>query len=102
MLRFRQYLEAQSYIRELQKYRPHIRIQTFIDYRKRKNGKLSEEVEKKRKAVVRDWFRYVLWYIRLRKAARSFSSGPQTMYNHEGKVRVSDSTACIPVKLLKI
>ena len=102
MLRFRQYLEAQTYIRELQKYRPHIRIQTFIDYRKSKNGKLSVEIEKKRKAVVRDWFRYVLWYVRLRKAARSFSSAPQTMYNHEGKVKISGKNTFIPVKLLKI
>ena len=32
----------------------------------------KRKIDDKRKAVVRDWFRLVLWYIRLRKAARCF------------------------------
>jgi hypothetical protein len=66
--RFRQYLEGQTYIHDLARYRPQIRIQTFIDYRK-KNKYMPPEIEAKRKAVVRDWFRLTLWFIRLRKAA---------------------------------
>ena len=34
-MRFKQYLEMFSYVREVQRFRPHIRIQTFIDYRKK-------------------------------------------------------------------
>jgi hypothetical protein len=30
---------------------------------------LPTDIEVKRKAVIRDWFRLVLWFIRLRKAA---------------------------------
>ena len=70
--KFKQYLEAQSYIKDLRRFRPHIRIQTFIDYRRKQPGqKLKPEIEKKRKAVIRDWVRLVLWYVRLRKAAKS-------------------------------
>ena len=32
---------------------------------------MSEMILKKKKAVIRDWFRLVVWYIRLRRAARS-------------------------------
>ena len=67
-MRFRQYLEGQSYLRDLARYRPQIRIQAFIDYR-RKNKALPPDVEAKRKAVIKDWFRLILWFIRLRKAA---------------------------------
>ena len=57
-----------------------MRIQTFIDYRK-KFGPLSGEIEKKRKAVVRDWFRLILWYVRLRKASKAFNSHYQGIKN---------------------
>lgn len=67
-MRFRQYLEGQSYLNDLARYRPQIRIQAFIDYR-RKNKTLPPDVEAKRKAVIKDWFRLILWFIRLRKAA---------------------------------
>lgn len=46
-----------------------IKIQTFIDIRKRQK-KLPADLEDKRKAVVKDWWRLVLWFVRLRKAAR--------------------------------
>ena len=41
LLSFRQFLEGQSYVRDLQKFRPLLRIQTFIDLRDqlRKQGK---------------------------------------------------------------
>ena len=68
-------MEGFSYLSDLQRYRPLIKVQAFIDYRKqihggRDGGQLPPDVEAKRKAVIRDWFRLVLWYIRLRKAAR--------------------------------
>jgi hypothetical protein len=61
--------EAIGYIPELKKFRPVLKIQSFIDLRKREN-RLNEQVELKRKAVVRDWWRMVLWYVRLRQAAK--------------------------------
>jgi hypothetical protein len=44
-------------------------MQTFIDMRN-KTKKLSNDIESKRKAVVRDWWRLVLWFVRLRRAAK--------------------------------
>lgn len=32
---------------------------------------LPPEIENKRRVVVKDWFKLILWYIRLRKAAKS-------------------------------
>jgi hypothetical protein len=75
MMRFVQYHELQTYIQDLKNYRPMLRIQTFIDMRndlkkKNKNAELPPEIEEKRKAVVKDWFKLVLWYVRLRRAAK--------------------------------
>jgi hypothetical protein len=79
-MKFNQYLEGQSYIREIQRFRPHIRIQTFIDYRK-KHGGLTPQIEKKRKAVIKDWFRLVVWYVRLRNAVKAFLKHYQDIKN---------------------
>jgi hypothetical protein len=69
------YIEGQSFVKELKKYRPLIRIQLFIDLRKSLKQKvLPEKTEKIRKAVIRDWFRFVLWFVRIRKAARASMS----------------------------
>lgn len=38
--------------------------------RNKQKGVLSPEIDKKRKAVIRDWFWLVIWFIRLRKAAQ--------------------------------
>ena len=83
-LRF--YHEGQTYLKDLARYRPFIRIQTIIDFMNSPEfAKLSKsdkrKIEEKRKEVIRDWFRLVLWYIRLRKAAKSF--GERMMYNSE-------------------
>lgn len=46
---FQNYLEASSYRRDLQRFRPLIRIQTFIDFRKTcRKGILPEDIEQKR------------------------------------------------------
>lgn len=75
MFRFSMYIEGQSFVKELKKYRPLIRIQLFIDLRKSLKQKvLPEKTEKIRKAVIRDWFRFVLWFVRIRKAARASMS----------------------------
>jgi hypothetical protein len=75
MFRFSMYIEGQSFVKELKKYRPLIRIQPFIDLRKSLKQKvLPEKTEKIRKAVIRDWFRFVLWFVRIRKAARASMS----------------------------
>ena len=47
-----------------------MKIQTFIDLRKAQGGRLQPEIEAKRKAVIRDWFKLVLWFIRLRNSAK--------------------------------
>ena len=72
--------------KDLARYRPFIRIQTIIDFMRSPDfDKLSKsdkrKIEEKRKAVIRDWFRLVLWYIRLRKAARCF--GEPMAFNSE-------------------
>jgi len=58
----------QGYIKELKRYRPTIRIQTMIDA-VRKYPNKTEFVTKK-KAVIKDWFKIVLWYVRLRRASK--------------------------------
>ena len=65
ILRNQWYNESLTYIPDLKKFRPILRIQSFIDLRN-KEKKLPEQVENKRKAVVRDWWRLIMWYIRLR------------------------------------
>jgi hypothetical protein len=35
---------------------------------------LPEPFRRKRKLIVRDWFYYVVWYVRLRKLMRNFYS----------------------------
>ena len=70
VMRFRQYLEGVSYEHDLQRFKPLIRIQSFIDLREKSRGGLSPDLEAKRVRVIRDWFRVVLWYVRLRKAAK--------------------------------
>jgi len=46
-----------------------MRLQAFIEMRDSQNGYLSPPQERKRKAVCRDWWKMVLWYVRLRRAA---------------------------------
>ena len=48
-----------------------MRVQAFIEYRESQGGTLSAAQERKRKAVCRDWWRMVLWYVRLRRAAKT-------------------------------
>ena len=85
-------------MRDLKKFRPHIRIQTFIDYFKNNKGKkVSEAIVKKKKAVVRDWFKLVLWYVRLRKVALSSFMGVKNISSLEGQEDVG-----IPSALLRV
>lgn len=62
-----------TYSNDIKRFRPLIRVQAFIDYKKKlgrgQNKKEPIEITKKRRAVIRDWWRLVIWYIRLRKAA---------------------------------
>ena len=71
LMQFVSYAETFSYVEDLKKFRPKMRIQAFIEYREHQGGKLTAEQERKRKAVVRDWWRMVLWYVRLRRAAKT-------------------------------
>ena len=70
MMQFVSYAETFSYIEDLKKYRPTMRLQAFIEYRESQGGHLSAAQERKRKVVCRDWWRMVLWYVRLRRAAQ--------------------------------
>ena len=65
ILKFQAFLEMFSYCKDLKRYRPPLRIQTFID-----NPAYTPAHKKKRSQLIRDWFKLVLWYVRLRKAAR--------------------------------
>jgi hypothetical protein len=42
-------------------------------------------LEQKRKAVIKDWFRLVLWFIRLRKAAKGQT--PETLIMVEERIQ---------------
>ena len=68
-MRFNQYSEMQTYLHELKRFRPILKVQAFIDLRK-KIKKLPPDVEAKRKAVIKDWWRLILWFIRIRRAAK--------------------------------
>lgn len=52
-------------LRDLKQYRPHRRpiVASSIPESKRNNATLK----RKRRLIVRDWFFYVVWYVRLRK-----------------------------------
>ena len=65
----REHIEAYSYAYDIKRFRPLIKIQSFINLKNNffKGKKLPPELEKKRKAVIKDWFRLVLWFIRIRK-----------------------------------
>ena len=47
IMRFSQYQEALTYVLDLKKFRPILRIQSFIDLRK-KEKRLSDDVDRKR------------------------------------------------------
>jgi len=68
-MRFNQYSEMQGYLYDLKRFRPILKVQSFIDMR-RKLKKLPPDVEAKRKAVIKDWWKLILWYIRIRRAAK--------------------------------
>ena len=55
-------------LRDLKQYRPHRRPMTDIP------SKIANKpvLKRKRKLIVRDWFFFVVWYIRLRKIISSF------------------------------
>lgn len=65
ILKFQSFLEMFSYSRDLKRFRPPVRIQTFID-----QGGYTPLYKKKRQQVIRDWFELVLWYVRLRRASK--------------------------------
>lgn len=54
-----------SYAKDLKKYRPLIRVQTFVEQQA-----YTPQQKKKRAAVIKDWWQLILWYIRLRKIAK--------------------------------
>jgi len=68
---FLAYKEMYSYYKTLNRFKPLMRIQVFIDMRNKQRGVLSPDQEKKRKAVVKDWFRLIIWFIRIRKASKT-------------------------------
>ena len=63
------FVQMFQYNSQMKKFRPRIRIQAFIDARERQGGKLTPEQDRKRKVIIRDTFRMVIWYVRLRKLA---------------------------------
>jgi Vacuolar sorting-associated protein 13, N-terminal len=65
ILKFKAFLEMFSYTRDLKRYRPPIRIQAFVD-----SPAYTPAHKKKKQALIRDWFKLVLWYVRLRRAAK--------------------------------
>ena len=58
-----------SYVKDIKRFRPLLKIQTFIQGG---DGFLDNQplLMKKKKLVIRDWFKLALWYVRLRKTAK--------------------------------
>jgi hypothetical protein len=57
-------------LRDLKQYRPHRKPLTQVP----PEAALNPRVRRKRRLLVRDWFFYVVWYVRLRKLVRSVIS----------------------------
>jgi|TARA_B110000285_G_scaffold14549_1_gene14348 hypothetical protein len=53
--------------------------------RKKQKGVLSPEVDSKRRAVIRDWFWLVIWFIRLRKSAQGTT--PEKLIQIEERIQ---------------
>jgi hypothetical protein len=54
-----------SYAKELKRFKPPLRIQYFVD----NPAYIPVNINKKKK-LIKDWFQLVLWYVRLRRAAK--------------------------------
>ena len=61
-------------IKDLKQYRPHRRPITDVPQHLQNKNVLK----RKRRLIVRDWFFFVVWYVRLKKIIR-------TLYSREGK-----------------
>lgn len=63
MLHFKEQLAIQQMLKDLKQYRPNRRPMTNVP------SQLAQrfQLKRKRKLLVRDWFFFVVWYIRLRK-----------------------------------
>ena len=74
LLTFANYFEDHQIVRRLKQYRPQRRPITQSILAGRYHGvdkkDMPEHVKRKRKLLVRDWFYYVLWYVRLRNVER--------------------------------
>ena len=67
----RAYFEMQSYVQELKRYRPAIRIGTIQKLIKScRDPERLELLKKIKRSVIRDWYKLILWYVRLRRASR--------------------------------
>jgi hypothetical protein len=62
------YLEMQSYVKDLRRYRPTIKIKTMIDAAKKQPK--NDEMKRKKRDVIKGWFQLVLWYVRLRRSSK--------------------------------
>ena len=54
--------------------RPYSQSMLSPKYKGKDVQELPESIRRKRKLIVRDWFYYVIWYVRLRKLVRNFYS----------------------------
>ena len=75
LLTFKNYIEDIQIVQKLKQYRPQRRPITdsaleMQQYRGKDVQELPENVRRKRKLLVRDWFFYVVWYVRLRNVQR--------------------------------
>lgn len=67
-------MQSQYLIKDLKQYRPHRRPITEVP----KHLASNQILRKKRRLIVRDWFFFVVWFVRLRRIIRS-------LYQRDGK-----------------
>lgn len=64
ILKFQTFIEMFSYAKDLKRFRPLFRIESFL------LPVTGPSQINKKKVVIKDWFRLILWYVRLRRAAK--------------------------------
>lgn len=67
LLTFKNYIEDVQIVQKLKQYRPQRKP---ITDRNKDVQELPENVRRKRRLLVRDWFFYAIWYVRLRNVER--------------------------------
>jgi hypothetical protein len=68
---------------DLKQYRPQRRPIISCPPGARQNQPISDQLARKRKLMIRDWFFYVVWYVRLKRLLNNYYADSNTMRDRE-------------------